>query len=103
MEALPGLWSLTPLSGLIGVIVVFFLLLSTGRIITKSSHERELAQANKRGDEWKETALQQRAVNQALREQNGQLIEATRTASAFFAAHTPRDALDPTGGGHVSP
>lgn len=103
MEVLPGLWSLAPLPALLGVIVLFFLLLANGKIITKSSHERELAQANKRGDEWKETALEQRAVNQALREQNGQLIEATRTASAFFAAHTPRDTFDLTGGGDVSP
>lgn len=101
MEALPGLWSLSPLGALIGVIVVFFLLLATGKIITKSSHERELTQANKRGDEWKETALDQCAVNQALREQNMQLIEATKTASAFFAAHTPRDTLNLTGGGDV--
>lgn len=39
---LPGLWSLTPIGALIGVLVLQYYLLSTGRLITKSSHEREI-------------------------------------------------------------
>lgn len=85
MEVFPGLWSLSPLGGLIGMLVVFFLLLATGKIITKSSHERELAQADKRGDEWKETVMAERSVNQEIRRQNTLLIESGRTARKFFA------------------
>lgn len=105
IEALPGIWSLTPIGGMIGVIVLFYWLMATGRIITKASHERELAMANKRGDEWKETALDTRAVNTEVRKQNGQLIEANRIVESFLRAASPGSLADtmtvPPGGVHV--
>lgn len=92
METLPGIWSLSPLGALIGAVVILYWMLGTGRLIPKSSHERELEQADKRasradmrGDEWKETALTERAVNQEIRRQNTLMLEASRTATKFFA------------------
>lgn len=99
MDALPGIWSLTPIGALIGAIVFAYWGLLTGRIITKTSHERELTVANKRGDEWKETALDQRTVNAEIRAQNMLLIEATRTSADFFAKVTTD--VDDTGKHHV--
>ena len=81
---LPGLWSLTPYGALLGLVVVLFWLTSTGRYIPRSSHERELATANKRGDEWKETALDTRMLNAELAKQNSVLVEATKTPAEFF-------------------
>lgn len=84
MEALPGLWSLTPLGGMIGVIVVFYLLLATGKIITKGSHERELAMANQRGDDWKETSGMKDTTIAAQAKQIGDLIEANKINQTVF-------------------
>lgn len=92
-----NIWSLSPLGALIGVIVLIYWLLATGRLIPKSSHERELAQAEKRGDEWKETAHDQRAVNAVLRAQNSDLIESNRVLESFLRAASPGNLTD-TGG-----
>lgn len=92
---LPGIWNLTPYGAVLGLVVLMFWLTSTGRYIPRASHERELAardtahsinlaQANHRGDEWKETALDTRALNNALMKQNSTLIEATKTPAEFF-------------------
>ena len=43
MEALPGLWSLSPLAALVGVLVLAYWLIATGRLVPKSSHDREVA------------------------------------------------------------
>lgn len=39
---LPGLWGLTPIAGMLGMIVLLYVWLTTGRLVTKSSHEREV-------------------------------------------------------------
>jgi hypothetical protein len=113
---LPGLWSLTPLGGMLGMLATLYWLFATGRIITRTSHEREIeivrssaaiaiAAEVKRGDEWKETALHERRVNVEIRGQNTILLEATRTSAHFFAAVTPTTQIpedtQPTGGDHV--
>lgn len=97
MESLPGIWSLSPLGALIGAVVTMYWLLGSGRLIPRSSHERELSQAerhmvqaDKRGDEWKETALTERAVNQEIRRQNTLLLEASRST------------VEESGGQHVA-
>jgi hypothetical protein len=93
MIELTGIWSLSPLGGMLGMIVLFYWLLATGRIITRSSHERELRVSDKRGDEWKETAIEYRVVTSALTEQNGKLIESNRISDHFyrevFPSHMP--------------
>lgn len=86
---LPGLWSLTPIGFGIGVVALFYLLLATGRLIPKSSHERELATANKRGDEWKETALDSRKLNREITRQNTELLEGSRTVRAVLRSTQP--------------
>lgn len=82
--ALPGLWGLTPYGALVGLIVYIGLSMSRGMWVPKGSHERELAAANKRGDEWKETALDTRALNNELVKQNSTLVESTKTPAEFF-------------------
>lgn len=102
MEALPGIWSLTPIGGMIGLVILAYWMLVSGRIITKSSHEREMRMANKRGDEWKETALER---GKLITEQSAQitaLVEATKTSSAFFASMTEKSRLGDTGVPDVS-
>ena len=82
--ALPGMWGLTPYGALIGLIVYIGLSMARGAWVPKSSHERELAAANKRGDEWKETALSTRLLNEELAKQNSVLVESTKTPAEFF-------------------
>jgi hypothetical protein len=90
---IPDVWGLTPYGALVGMVVVLFLSLARGWLIPKSSHERELSVANKRGDEWKETA---EVRGKLIMEQSAQittLVEATRTSAAFFGT------VDKGGGG----
>jgi hypothetical protein len=101
---LPGLWSLAPIPALIGVVVLVYWLIVSGRLIPRSSHERELAAAEKRntdavkrGDEWKATALELEKVNSEIRKQNGQLIQANQVVEAFLNASRPGD-TQPSGG-----
>ena len=86
MPDIPGLWSLTPLGALIGVIVMIAFVLLRGYFIPRSSQERELELSNKRGDEWKETAVSVRYVNTELLRQNSDLIESSRITDHFFRA-----------------
>lgn len=81
---LPGLWSLTPYGAVLGMLVLLFVSLARGWVIPRASHEREMAAANKRGDEWRDTALDTRQLNNALVKQNSTLVEATRTPAEFF-------------------
>jgi len=98
---LPGLWSLTPLGALVGVIVLFFIALLRGWLIPKSSHERELAQANKRGDEWKDTALAERSGRVEAQALQRKQMETSRIVDAFFRSATPEDVAEVTGGTDV--
>lgn len=94
---LPGLWNLTPYGALVGMLVFLFLAVARGWVIPRASHERELASANRRGDEWKETALDTRILNVELAKQNSVLTEATKTSAEFFGT-VMRDG----GGKHVA-
>lgn len=81
---LTGIWGLSPVAALIGVTVFLFLSLARGWVIPKSSLEREMAASNKRGDEWKETALDQRELISQQSAQISTLTEATKTPAEFF-------------------
>lgn len=88
---LPGLWSLSPIGFGLGVIVLGYWLVVAGRLIPRSSHERELAvlrelgaAAKARGDEWKAAALELEKVNAEIRRQNAQLIQANQVVEAFL-------------------
>lgn len=89
-----GIWSLTPAGFAFGVVIVVYWLLVSGRLIPRTSHERELLMANKRGDEWKETALNLRAVNNEIRVQNGKLIEANKISEHFYRSINPTTITD---------
>lgn len=79
-----GLWSLTPITAFLGTLVYISMAMARGWWVPKASHERELAASNKRGDEWKETALTTRTLNAELAKQNSELTEANKTAAEFF-------------------
>lgn len=81
---LSGIWDLTPIGAFLGLVVTLFWLTSTGRYIPRSSHEREMAASNKRGDEWKEAAKETRTLNIELTRQNTALVESTKTSAEFF-------------------
>lgn len=89
MIELPGIWSLSPLAALIGILVLLFWFLSSGRLITKSSHERELGVKQEQVDDWKSIAKENELATAIYRDQNTKLIEAGTAATAFFRAHTP--------------
>lgn len=99
MEALPGLWSLTPIGALLGAIVLLYWLLVTGRIVPKSTHERELATQKIRGDEWKETALEYQKANVVIREQNTNLIHELKVVEQLLRAAGPNLGDTMQGGG----
>lgn len=106
MEALPGLWSLTPIGGMLGMIALFYWLLATGRLITRASHEREIAIVSKRGDEWKETALVERDGREKATALATTAVTSSTITDNFFRAHTPAEIADtlshPRGGGNVA-
>lgn len=71
MPDLPGLWSLTPLGAFIGVLVLLFLMLASGKLLTRRQHEEvvhskdQLIEIQEKAiDEWRLSAhtLQSRAV-----------------------------------------
>ena len=89
MIEFPGLWSLTPIGFGIGVVALFYWLLATGRLIPRSSHERELGVANRRGDEWKETALAERSGRHEVSAQLSKSLEANRVWEAVIRSAAP--------------
>lgn len=56
MPELPGLWSLTPFGAVLGLMVLMYWLMATGRLYTRKQHEEGLALERLRGTEWKETS-----------------------------------------------
>jgi len=101
MEALPGLWQLSPIGFGIGVVALVYWLLLTGRLIPRASHEREMNQSNKRGDEWKDTALTERAAREKTSGQLDLALDANRAWEAVFrsAGVTIDENTIPGGGG----
>lgn len=52
MDALPGLWSLTPIGALVGIVVLCFWLLATGRVMTRSQHDEIVALWKAAAERW---------------------------------------------------
>lgn len=98
-SGLPGLWNLAPIPALIGVLILLYWLIATGRLIPRSTHQTIVAAERKRGDEWKETALSKDAVNAELLAQNGKLVEGNRVTAAFLRAAAPGSGEATQGGG----
>ncbi|WP_404474861.1 hypothetical protein [Microbacterium aerolatum] len=70
--------------GAVAIVALVVMMILTGRLLPRSTHESQLAAANKRGDEWKETADMRGDLIQTLTAQNSTLIEATKTPAEFF-------------------
>lgn len=82
--------------GAVGLVALVVLMILTGRLIPKSTHDRELAAADQRtadavarGDEWKQTAKATEEVNSIVRAQNSELIDANRVVKAFLQSAGP--------------
>ena len=82
--------------GAVALLTFVALMIFMGRLIPKGSHERELEAAEKRnedavrrGNEWKEAAIEQLSINSILRQQNGDLIEANKVVKDFLLKAGP--------------
>lgn len=66
------------------ILTVVIALILSGRLLPKGTHDKILAAANLRGDEWKAAAEKQQKLNAAQSEQLGKFAEASKTPSEFF-------------------
>lgn len=82
MEALPGLWSLSPLAALIGVLVLMFFWVSSGRYVPKATHDAHIAILQGTIDNQQETITEQRG-------QITSLLEVGKTVQAVLKAAGP--------------
>ena len=91
---LPGIWGLTPLAALTGIIVLLYWMLATGRLITKETHEREIGI-------YKEQVAALRVSNTAKDNQINSLMSVGRTVQAVLRSTTDppiEDYTEPPGG-----
>ena len=86
METLPGLWSLSPIGALLGVLVLFAWLILSGRLIPRKTHDEIVAQERTRADEWKTVAGERKQTIGSLIVQNTAMLEATKTTAAVVKA-----------------
>lgn len=93
---LPGLWSLTPYGAFLGLVVLFWWLLASGRLVPRKTHERELDAAKYRGDEWKETSGKWEGLSHKLAAQNSELLEGSRVTTALMRASASGVAMEDT-------
>lgn len=70
-------------------LVWFIRQLASGTILTRKQADTELASAVRRGDEWKETALEERAGRQENAELLKQALNANRIVDQFFTEYLP--------------
>lgn len=100
---LPGLWSLTPLGAMVGMLVLQFYWLASSRLYTRKQHDEIMTLERRRGDEWKETATVERAAREALSKQLDVSLEANKAWETVFRSASgmpPEDTWDkrPKGG-----
>lgn len=93
--------------GAVAILTFVVLMILTGRLVPIGTHRRELDAAEKRtadavarGNEWKETAQETTKVNEIIRQQNSELIEANKIVKSFLQASGPSiaDTQQPIGG-----
>lgn len=70
--------------GAVVILAMVALMVFTGRLVPKSTHNAIVAASNKRGDEWREAAVAKDSVIAELTEQNSTLVRGNRTAAEFF-------------------
>lgn len=86
METLPGIWGLTPYGALLGVLVLLFWMIATGRLVPRKTHEEIVSQEHTRGDEWKQVAGERKQTINSLIVQNTAMLEATKTTAKVIEA-----------------
>ncbi len=86
--------------GAVAILALVVLMILTGRLVPKATHDREVNAAVTRGDEWKNTAQDYQTVNQEIRDQNSKLIKANEVVEAFLKSAGPSigDTTQPPGG-----
>lgn len=82
MEALPGLWSLSPLAALVGVLVLAFIKVSNGDYVPRKTHDAHVAILQKTIDNNEKTITEQRT-------QITSLLEVGKTVQAVLKAAGP--------------
>lgn len=92
---LPGLWGLTPIAGMLGMIVLLYWLLASGRIITRAQHDREI--------KFRDVIIErQDKTIERQHEQLGSLMSVAATIKAVLREATPgvldEDTGFPSGG-----
>lgn len=70
--------------GAVAIVALVVLMILTGRLVPKATHERELAASNKRGDEWKQTAKVYESANAVQAEQISKFADAGLTNAEFY-------------------
>lgn len=82
--------------GAVAIVALVVLMILTGRLVPKVTHDRELEAAEKRvtdavarGDEWKQSAEETQAVNAEIRAQNSSLIKANEIVEALIRSAGP--------------
>lgn len=83
MEALPGLWSLTPVGGLLGFIVLLGYFLATGKLVTRREVDARMAAVEK-GHEERATAMQL-GFDRVLAEKDSRIDEFTAREERLVA------------------
>lgn len=83
-SVLPGLWSLSPIGAVLGMLVLAYWLLATGRLVPKATHAEAVRREQDRADEWKATSTAQAATIAEQGKQIGALIEANKINQQVF-------------------
>ena len=91
MEALPGLWSLSPLAALVGVLVLGIFWLARGTFVPRVSHEREIGI-------YKEVIANKDATIDKLTDQNGRLLAVVDTVQGVLRYAQIDEDTAPAGG-----
>jgi len=91
MEALPGLWSLSPLAALVAVLVLGINWIAKGTFIPRVSHEREIAI-------YKEVLANKDATILSLTDQNGRLLAVVDTVQGVLRYADPDEDTAPMRG-----
>lgn len=91
MEALPGLWSLSPLAALIGLLVLGIYWLVKGEFIPRKTHEREV-------QIYKDLIVNKDSTISKQTDQIGQLLSVVDTVKGVLTYARPDEDSAPIGG-----
>lgn len=84
LPPLPGLWSLTPIGALIGLIVLIGFMLTTGKLYTKGTHAEIMQLHEERYKAEKAVSMKRGETIDSLLEQNTALIRSNVITADFL-------------------